>query len=93
MANKNFSIAIEMGLKGQNWSLHLISSEEAIINMLLSAYGVFEEKIRELARTPSGRAAAPADMIEDAFVLLRCLVLRRLEEHRGKFVSITRVLK
>jgi hypothetical protein len=86
--NDNWKIEINLGLKGQEWHVQLQTSEQGIITLLLGAYGMFEQKMRELVQPSAG--AAPAGLLDDALVLLRCLVQRRLETHAGKYVKIAR---
>lgn len=87
MANKTWNIVIDMNSAGQSWDIALTASEESIITMLKSFYGVFESQLKDIASRPPG-TKQPAGLIDDALVLLRCLVFNRLEAHAGRFLSI-----
>lgn len=88
MAAKNWSVVIRMGGAGNSLNFSLVASEEAILTMLRSFYQTFEGKLKEMAETPPGKRQA--GLVDDALVLLRCLVLNRLEVHNGQIVNIKR---
>jgi len=89
MAEKNWQVAIDVKLSGESWQFNLTSTEQQVLGMLRIGWGAFEKKLRELAEARPGER--PYGLVDEAIVLLRCLVFGRLEEHYGKFINIRRV--
>jgi hypothetical protein len=89
MTNNNWSLKIDVPLKGQDWSLSLTASEDGLLTMLRMMYTQIEQNVMALAIASSG--SRPMGMLEDFLLLNRCMVFSKFEEHDGKFIKITRV--
>lgn len=91
MGNKTdvWNVVIAMKVQGQEWNISLTASEQSVLSMLRNGYGFFEAQLKVMAHSSSGQR--PAGLIDDALILLRCLVWNRLEDHNGKFVRLQRV--
>jgi len=88
MANTHWKIKIDINLKGNEWAISLTASEQSVLTMLRAGYSVFESQLKQIADEKASQR--PMGLIDDALVLLRCLVFNRLQEHNGKFVIIQR---
>lgn len=88
MANRNWHIQIAMNFRRMNFNVSLTSNEEGILGMLRNYYTMVDDRIEDLAGAQPG--SLPVGFVGDLRVLLRCLVMNRLEQHAGKFVIIKR---
>lgn len=89
MVSNAWNIVIDMELEGDRWNLTLTASESTILIMLRNFYGMFETQVKHLTAVSSGKR--PHGLVDEALVLLRCLVHNRLEVHEGTFVIIRQV--
>lgn len=80
-------IQIKTELNGENLHLDFSSSEASLLQMVRASYPMIEAKIRDLIK--EGTSKAPAGFLDESLVLLRCLVLDRLEPLNGKHIKIT----
>lgn len=80
---------VDMNFKGNKWQVSLNASEEGILTMLRSAYtNLLEPQLKELPGSTLSGSQIQTSLFNDALVLLRCLVLNRLEVHSGQHVKI-----
>ena len=84
-----WNIVINLNLRGNLWNVTLTASEASVLTMLRAAYTSFESQIKDLAEIGPGKR--PAGLLDDALVLLRCLVFNRLEIHNGQHVNIRKI--
>lgn len=72
-----------------DWKIAMTSSEQQILSLLRTAYvNVIEPHLKTVSRSNlSVSNIMPADLYNDALVLLRCLILCRLEKYEGKYLS------
>lgn len=89
MPETNWKVEIDFKTGEEAFYYAFTATEQGIFNLLRMGYGVFEGKLKTMIQSPSG--SLPHGMIDDAFVLLRCLVFNELQPHNGKFVKIARV--
>jgi hypothetical protein len=73
----------------ENINLQMTAGEESILVMLRAGYGNFEKMIKASVEKGT-RSSLPSGLVDDALVLLRCMVFNKLQAHTGKFVHITR---
>lgn len=85
----NWNINIQTKLGKEDWSLNLTLSEQGLLTMLRNFYPAIEEKVREIIK--AGTAGTPAGLLDEALVLVRCLVLNRLEPLNGKHIQIIKL--
>lgn len=50
MTNQLWNFEINTKLNGEDWSVNLTSSEDGLIKMMISFYGVFEAKLKEVIK-------------------------------------------
>jgi hypothetical protein len=86
MPEKNWRVAIDMQFRGVDYKVAFTSSESAILSTLRGYYTMVDERIDDIASAAPG--SLPPGFVGDFRVLLRCLVMNRLEVHSGKFVEI-----
>ncbi len=79
-------IQINTKFAGEDWSLDLSSSESSLLQMVRTFYPAIESKVRDIIN--GGTSKAPAGLLDESFVLLRCLVMNRLEPLNGKHIKI-----
>ena len=85
----NWNIKIQVKLGKEDLSFDLTASEERLLTMLRSFYLSIETKVREIIK--AGAFDAPAGLLDEVLLLVRCLVFNRLEPLNGKHIKIIKV--
>ncbi|MGB9181840.1 MAG: hypothetical protein WCB68_21600 [Pyrinomonadaceae bacterium] len=89
MENDNWTFKIDVNIGNLQLNLQTEGTQQSILTTLRNMYGIFEPRLKSLAEATPG--TRPAGLLDDAFMLLRCLILNRLEPHAsGKFIQIVR---
>jgi hypothetical protein len=86
-APSDWSVSINLSSLDVAARVALTADHNTILNLLRMSYPMFENHFRLISAMPAGKR--PATLVDDVLVLLRCLVLNRLEAYPGKFVTIT----
>jgi hypothetical protein len=85
----NIKVGLQHG--GESWQLNMIASEQSILNMLRMSYTTFEVQVKKmLASSASLPSSAPSGAVDDALVLIRCLIFNKLQEHKGTILQISK---
>ena len=88
MSEQLWKIVIGMNIQSNALNIALTTSEVSALTSLRAGYPIFEAQIKEVVHIGGD---LPTTLIDDALVLLRCLVFNRLEVHSGQFVNIQQV--
>lgn len=89
MNQQLWNFEVNTKLNGQSWSINLTSSEEGLINMMVSFYSVFEAKLKAVIK--AGTSGAPHGLLEELLFVNRCLIERSLLQLQGTHVKIRKV--
>jgi hypothetical protein len=88
-------LVIDITIEGTNerhkWVFEQTASEAALLAALRCQYQDVESHIRSVIGYKTFEL--PQNLIDDVFVLIRCLVMNRLEQYNGTFVYINPVGK
>ncbi|GEM_PF-5325815 len=84
-----WQFSVDIKLKGINWQLSLVTDEQSILELMRNAYqNLLEPQLKDLSRSTLSGSQIQSTVFADALVLLRCLVLNRLEAHNGAHLKI-----
>ena len=86
MAEKKWHLKIQFEFANRSNNFEFKATEASIIAMLLASYGMFEEQVKEFGLVPTTRDSTI--LLEEMLVLVRCVVFRKLEAFKGRYLLI-----